>query len=161
MFNGIFSRKLLWCHKKQHTTLHMFGSCRSNSSCLTNQWPSLRSSRQVLKNFAKFIGKHLCQSLFFNKVVGLSPIFKNTFFTKHLTTTSVDSPKSVSLWCNGLYFNGCMLGSAVSVIFPQCLLFVSIFCRLQILLSYPIIMKKLERTIKSKLIFGKRRASSF
>ena len=26
----------------------------------------------VLKNFAKFIGKHLCQSLFFNKIAGLS-----------------------------------------------------------------------------------------
>ena len=26
----------------------------------------------VLKNFAKFTGKHLCQSLFFNKVAGLS-----------------------------------------------------------------------------------------
>ena len=25
----------------------------------------------VLKNFAKFTGKHLCQSLFFNKVAGL------------------------------------------------------------------------------------------
>ena len=25
----------------------------------------------VFRNFAKFIGKHLCQSLFFNKVVGL------------------------------------------------------------------------------------------
>ena len=24
----------------------------------------------VVKNFAKFIGKHLCQSLFFNKVAG-------------------------------------------------------------------------------------------
>ena len=27
----------------------------------------------VLKNFAKFTGKHLCQSLFFNKVAGLKP----------------------------------------------------------------------------------------
>ena len=27
----------------------------------------------ILKNFAKFIGKHLCQSLFFNKVAGLRP----------------------------------------------------------------------------------------
>ena len=27
----------------------------------------------VLKNFAKLTGKHLCQSLFFNKVVGLRP----------------------------------------------------------------------------------------
>ena len=26
----------------------------------------------VLRNFAKFTGKHLCQSLFFNKVAGLS-----------------------------------------------------------------------------------------
>ena len=25
----------------------------------------------VLKNFAKFTGKHLCRSLFFNKVAGL------------------------------------------------------------------------------------------
>ena len=27
----------------------------------------------VLENFAKFTGKHLCQSLFFNKVAGLRP----------------------------------------------------------------------------------------
>ena len=40
----------------------------------------LRSSHQrcsmkkgVLKNFTKFTGKHLCQSLFFNKVAGLRP----------------------------------------------------------------------------------------
>ena len=38
---------------------------------------SNRSSRSeefcgkgILKNFAKFIGKHLCQSLFFNKIAG-------------------------------------------------------------------------------------------
>ena len=27
----------------------------------------------VLRNFAKFTGKHLCQCLFFNKVAGLRP----------------------------------------------------------------------------------------
>ena len=27
----------------------------------------------VLKNFAKLTGKHLCQNLIFNKVVGLRP----------------------------------------------------------------------------------------
>ena len=27
----------------------------------------------VLKNFAKFTGKHLCQRLFLNKVAGLRP----------------------------------------------------------------------------------------
>ena len=29
--------------------------------------------KSVLRNFAKFTGKHLCQSLFFNKVAGLRP----------------------------------------------------------------------------------------
>ena len=29
--------------------------------------------KDVLRNFEKFTGKHLCQSLFFNKVVGLRP----------------------------------------------------------------------------------------
>ena len=49
----------------------------------------------VLRNFAKFTGKHLCQRLFFNKVAGLfscefCEISKSTFFTEHLqTTTSV------------------------------------------------------------------------
>ena len=61
----------------------------------------------VLRNFAKFIGKHLCQSLFFNKVAGPRPatlfkkktlsqlfscefckISKNIFFTEHLWATA-------------------------------------------------------------------------
>ena len=37
------------------------------------------SVKEVLRNFAKFTGKHLCQSLFFNKVAGLRP-----FLTEHL-----------------------------------------------------------------------------
>ena len=32
----------------------------------------------VLKNFAKFTGKHLCQSLFFNKVAGLNVFISKT-----------------------------------------------------------------------------------
>ena len=54
--------------------------------------------KDALENFTKFTGKHLCQSLFFNKVPGITPatllkkrlaqvfscefceIFKNTFF---------------------------------------------------------------------------------
>ena len=31
------------------------------------------ASEAFLKNFTKFIGKRLCQSLFFNKVAGLRP----------------------------------------------------------------------------------------
>ena len=60
----------------------------------------------VLRNFTKLTGKHLYQSLFFNKVAGLRPttfikkettaqvfscelceISKNTFFIEHLCTT--------------------------------------------------------------------------
>ena len=44
------------------------------------QHPNFRSSRPemfckkgVLRNFTKFTGKHLCQSLFFNKVADLKP----------------------------------------------------------------------------------------
>ena len=62
--------------------------------------------KDVFRNFAKFTGKHLCQSLFFNKVAGLKPetllkkrlwhrcfptkfceISKNILFTGHLGTT--------------------------------------------------------------------------
>ena len=61
----------------------------------------------VLRNVTKFTGKHLCQSLFFNKIAGLRPatLFKkrlwhkcfpvnfarflrSTFFTEHLQTTA-------------------------------------------------------------------------
>ena len=55
--------------------------------------PESRSSHRrcsinkgVLKHFAKFKGKHLCQSLFFNKVVGLQRYLKR------------DSSRGVFLW---------------------------------------------------------------
>ena len=35
--------------------------------------PELFCKKGVIRNFAKFTGKHLCQSLFFNKVSGLRP----------------------------------------------------------------------------------------
>ena len=75
--------------------------------CWVSQFRSShkRCSRKkgVLRNFPKFTGKHLCQSLFFNKVAGLRPttllkketlaqvfscvfckISENIFFTEHL-----------------------------------------------------------------------------
>ena len=33
--------------------------------------PEVFCKKGVLRNFTKFTGKHLCQSLFFNKVAGL------------------------------------------------------------------------------------------
>ena len=40
---------------------------------IQNQSPGCSMKKGVLKNFTKFTGKHLCQSLFFNKVAGLRP----------------------------------------------------------------------------------------
>ena len=76
-------------------------------------WNIVRSSHQrcfvrngAIRNFAKFTGKHLCQSLFFNKVASLSPAtllkkdfgtgvflwilqnFLEHFFTEHLQVTA-------------------------------------------------------------------------
>ena len=58
--------------------------------------PELFCKKDVLRNFTKFAGKHLCQRLFFNKVAGLRhrslaqafscefcEISKNTFYKKH------------------------------------------------------------------------------
>ena len=83
----------------RHTTLH--GLCLRSSSRMC----SVR--KVVLRNFAKLTGKHLCQSLFFNKVTGQRPatllkkrfwyrcflvdfgkFFKSTCFTEHLWTTA-------------------------------------------------------------------------
>ena len=62
--------------------------------------------KSVLGNFKKFAGKHVCQSVYFNKVAGLRPLWysgtgvflwiceisKNTFFTDNVwTTASVSS----------------------------------------------------------------------
>ena len=43
-----------------------FSTCRSSH-------PEVFCKKGVLRNFPKFTGKYLCQSLFFNKVVGLRP----------------------------------------------------------------------------------------
>ena len=67
----------------------------------------MSSEKGVLRNFPKFIGKHACQSSFFNKVAGLRSaillkketlvqmfscefceLSRNTFFTEHLWTTA-------------------------------------------------------------------------
>ena len=39
--------------------------------------PEVFCKKGVLRNFAQFTGKHLCQSLFLSKVGGLRPAFFN------------------------------------------------------------------------------------
>ena len=38
-------------------------------------WQTVAFWKGILKNLAKFTGKHLCRSLFLNKVAGLNPAF--------------------------------------------------------------------------------------
>ena len=47
------------------------GSCALHRSSR----PDVFYKKGVLGNFAKFTGKHLCQSLYFNKVAGLRPVY--------------------------------------------------------------------------------------
>ena len=79
----------------------MFIKCRAiwPSSCLCSgqNRSDHRSSRQevfckkgVLRNFTKFTGKHLCQSLFFNKVAGLASV----------DSISCESVSCEKLWCD-------------------------------------------------------------
>ena len=64
----------------------------------------------VLKNFVKFTGKHLYQSLFFNKVAGLKPVkglkFQRTlFFIEHLWCLLLFIPLNTSenLWISDVF----------------------------------------------------------
>ena len=42
----------------------------------------------ILRNFAKFTGKHLCQSSFINKVAGLAKFLRTPFLTEQLRATA-------------------------------------------------------------------------
>ena len=79
------------------------------------QPPDVFFKEGVLRNFAKFARKHLCQSLFFNKDAGLQlvcnfikketlaqvlscefcEISKNTFFKQHPWATASDNSYSL------------------------------------------------------------------
>ena len=59
--------------------------------------PEVFCKKDVFRNFAKFAGKHLCQSLFFDKVAGLrpenifsyrTPLVAASVFFKYLFVTS-------------------------------------------------------------------------
>ena len=46
---------------------------RVNPLAIQKQSPEVFVKKGALKNFANFKGRHLCQGLVFNKVVGLRP----------------------------------------------------------------------------------------
>ena len=102
-----FSVTKLICYKDVFVNSFCSSTFRSANSLVVE--PFLESSlrrcslrKSVLRNFTKFTGKQLCQSLFFNKVAGLrfatllkkrlwhisGEISKNIFFTEHLWETA-------------------------------------------------------------------------
>ena len=59
--------------------------CWMKFSSSRSSYPEEFCKEGVLGNFAKLTGKYLCQSLFFNKVAGLRPSFKNrSNFREHI-----------------------------------------------------------------------------
>ena len=55
-------------------TTKFYLKIQTKTFLLQKQSPEVLYSKRCSKKFCKFIGKHLCQSLFFNKVAGLRPI---------------------------------------------------------------------------------------
>ena len=61
--------------------------------------PEVFCKKDVLRNFAKFTGKHLCQSLFYNKVASLRPaIVHRTPVVAASETFSLSVSLSLSLY---------------------------------------------------------------
>ena len=52
------------------------------------QSPEVFCEKGILRNFSKFTGKHLCQSLSFNKAAGLPKFIRTRFLTENLRATT-------------------------------------------------------------------------
>ena len=114
-----------WCENERKKFFKIFLLLQLHLLQLTAKHRTTRSSRPevfckkgVLRNFAKVTGKHLCQSLFFNKVAGLRPqvfscdfceISKNTFCYRTPLVAASEQPMSLFwglhiFWINTLNF---------------------------------------------------------
>ena len=105
-------------HKKpliRYLTVFWIRLCVKLSEISRCTWqkqpPEVFYKKGVLKNFAKFTGKHLCQTLFFNKVAGrrcsvTKGVLRNfaKFTGKHLCQTLFLN-KVTSLSSASLFFN--------------------------------------------------------
>ena len=57
---------------KNHKTNHAIINCRHDAEAVIRR---CSVKKGILKNFKKYTGKHLCQSLFFNKKETLAQMF--------------------------------------------------------------------------------------
>ena len=86
------NRNYIW---KKNVNYFLFVTQRCTQKHRSSR-PEVFCKKGVLRSFAKFTGKHLCQSFFFNKIAGLNPatLLKNRLwhrcfpvnFTKLLRT---------------------------------------------------------------------------
>ena len=79
ILKNICQRLLLHCTHTTHCYLSVFLYIQHllpHQYCYYSEAVARKCSikKGVLRNFSKFTGKHLCQSLFFNKVAGLRPV---------------------------------------------------------------------------------------
>ena len=74
----LYFRKFFCLAKKTSTQVFQY---------FQRQPPEVLYKKSVLRNFANLTGKHLCQSLFFNKVTGLSPVFVGLSSFSHNIST--------------------------------------------------------------------------
>ena len=85
-----------WCILFETPPPLKLGKKRALSLAYRSRRPEVFFKKSVLRNYVKFTGKHLCQSLFFNKVTGLRLLTKRPWhrrfpfnFAKFLRTPTV------------------------------------------------------------------------
>ena len=94
---SVFETKFYFCFSSHFSVIFpvfpFFSICRNAYICCVRvlsqyyqqkQTPEVFCKKDIPRNFAKFTGKYLRQSLFFNKVAGLPAKFRN--FAKFLRT---------------------------------------------------------------------------
>ena len=75
----------IWYWVSDCFSLHVCNTgspCSHNCIKSRNNRPVVFCKKDVLRSFAKFTGKQLCQSFFFNKVAGLQLLLKNRIWRR-------------------------------------------------------------------------------
>ena len=89
---------LRWWWYKINYNDELFGGMatweKSRKSYSQKQLPDVFYKKGVLKNFAKFIGKHLCQSLFFNRTPPVAASVHCCLWISHSVFCSVSHRRS-------------------------------------------------------------------
>ena len=91
VFKNTYFEKIVGTATSASENQHLSDKFRSSH-------PAVFCKKGVLRNFAKFTGKYLCQSLFFNKVAGLRLWYRCFFHKTPLVAASATLPKGGNFW---------------------------------------------------------------